>query len=287
MSHWDTSTTVPMLGAWELRRRPTVPAVARAIQRRAAEKGLSASDLSRSAGVSRRAIRRLAAGRVRAADEPELVAVARVLGFDHEQAMGIAHWRQDPAFVELYNEVSEHTLLSPHHLFSLWQLAQATNSIPGSVAEVGVFRGGSARLLARSCRQRRVFLFDTFEGIPYHSSVDVHRMGDFRNTSLRQVSDLMLDCPNAVIRPGVFPHSAGDMPEEAFSLVHIDVDVHEAVVACLEFFYDKLRPGGVLVLDDYGYWSCPGVRLAVRDFFADRPEAPIVTAPYQAAIFKL
>ncbi|MGY1897942.1 TylF/MycF/NovP-related O-methyltransferase [Nocardia gipuzkoensis] len=287
MSNSDSLTTVPVLGSWELRRRPAVPAVARAIQRCAAEKGLSASELSRSAGVSKRAIRRLAAGRVRALDEPELVAVARVLGFDHQQAMGTAHWRQDSGFLELYNEVSEHTLLSPHHLFSLWQLARATNSIPGSVAEVGVFRGGSARLLARSCSQRRVFLFDTFEGIPYHKSVDIHRTGDFRNTSLREVSDLMLDCPNSVIRPGIFPHSACDAREEVFSLVHIDVDVHEAVEACLKFFYDRLHPGGVLVLDDYGYWSCPGVQLAVRDFFADRPEAPIVTAPYQAAIFKL
>jgi hypothetical protein len=153
--------------------------------------------------------------------------------------------------------------------FLLQQVLQVA-SLEGEVAEVGVWRGGSAKLLARAMPGRMVHLFDTFEGMPETSEFDILQPGDFSDTSLESVNEF-LQGYNVHFWPGLFPDSARLLPrllpDTQFVLVHVDVDIYESTKAACEFFWPLLVEGGIMVFDDYNNSECPGANKAVDEFF--------------------
>ena len=164
----------------------------------------------------------------------------------------------------------------------------ATRRCNGDLAECGVYKGGTARILADLARERRLHLFDTFSGMPEtDSNKDIHKMGDFSDTSLDSVKQYLAKCPNVSFNPGLIPHSLGAVRDRAFSFVHIDLDIYSAIKSACEFFYTRLQSGGTFLFDDYGYPSCPGARLAVDEFFSDKPETEIVMSTGQCIVRKL
>ena len=162
--------------------------------------------------------------------------------------------------------------------------------LPGSVAEVGVYQGGSARILTEvfSDAGKTVNLFDTFEGMPsVDTNLDLHKKGDFSDTSVEKVEKQLEGLANFRIFKGLFPDTGKPVDSEKFCMAHVDVDIYKSVRDCCDFFYPKLVSGGVMVFDDYGEPTCPGARTAVDEFFADRPEMPIYIPTGQCFIFKL
>ena len=150
----------------------------------------------------------------------------------------------------------------------LYQLTLQTASLEGSLAECGVYRGGTALLFAKSKpANKRLYLFDTFAGMPEtNPEKDFHLAGDFSDTSLAQVQNLLCGQSNVLFRPGFFPSTAKGLEQETFSLVHCDMDIHSAVLDSCQFFYPRLCCGGLMIFDDYGHPSCPGAKAAVREF---------------------
>lgn len=69
-------------------------------------------------------------------------------------------------------------------------------------------------------------------------------------------------------------------------MAHVDVDIYHAITACCQFIFPRLAAGGFMVFDDYGFPSCPGARLAVDQFFADKKVYPLVLSTGQAIVFK-
>ncbi len=69
----------------------------------------------------------------------------------------------------------------------------------------------------------------------------------------------------------MIPAVLEEVGAERVAWAHIDVDIYAAVRDCLEYLYPRMAPGGMIVLDDYGFPSCPGARRAVDEFFAGRP----------------
>lgn len=67
------------------------------------------------------------------------------------------------------------------------------------------------------------------------------------------------------------------MADRRFSLVHIDVDIYRPTLDALEFFWDRVTPGGMVVCDDYGFSTCPGATAAMDEFFDGR--APVMQLP--------
>jgi hypothetical protein len=67
---------------------------------------------------------------------------------------------------------------------------------------------------------------------------------------------------------GLFQDTLGHAPIEKISLLHIDGDWYDSVMTCLQSFYDRVSPGGIVQIDDYGFWE--GARKAVDDFFRQR-----------------
>jgi O-methyltransferase len=194
----------------------------------------------------------------------------------------------DETFAALYATIEARTVVSRRRCHILYQLAQQAVGQPGEIVEVGVYRGGTAFLLAKAVAgKKRIHLFDTFAGMPdTDPQKDLHNAGDFNDTSLQSVREFLSECDNVDIYPGFFPATATPVASRQFSLVHVDVDIYRSVLDCCLFFYDRMPAGGFMVFDDYGFLSCPGTKEAVDEFFHDKPECPCYLPTGQALVVK-
>jgi O-methyltransferase len=197
-------------------------------------------------------------------------------------------WDEDAHFLELHSEIRNRTLVDKSRCFILYEYVRHAAGLAGDVAEIGVYKGGTARLLARMMPQRTVHLFDTFQGMPETDPIrDLHGQGDFADTSLKSVQAFLSGLPNVQFYPGLFPDTAAPVAAKTFALVHVDADIYSSVQACCAFFYPRLVVGGVMVFDDYGFRSCPGARAAVDEFFLDRPECPVYLPTGQCIVVRM
>lgn len=166
----------------------------------------------------------------------------------------------------------------------LRELLASTDGIHGDIAEVGVYKGGTAQVLVAGAGDSHVYLFDTFAGMPEHDQrLDGRwRVGSFADTSEAEVRELFaVGNDDVTVAAGVFPQDTGHLVEGCtFRFVHLDVDNHGPYTACLGFFYARMAVGGVIVFDDYGESCCPGARIAVDEFFAGREPVVIDGTAY-------
>jgi O-methyltransferase len=196
-----------------------------------------------------------------------------------------------PEFQALYGEISRKTLLNAERAWTVYSLARQALSIDGDFLEAGVYRGGTAlllrRILDRMPGPRRLHLFDTFAGMPQTDpSRDRHRQHDFRDTSVEGVSAFVGRAPRIIYHKGLVPDTFRGLEDIRLAFSHIDVDIHQSVLDCCRFVYPRTAKGGIMLFDDYGFPSCPGARQAVDEFFADKPEFPIVLRTGQAVLFR-
>lgn len=166
------------------------------------------------------------------------------------------------------------TYLHFDRLYTLWQAAGALESDEPAVAEVGAYKGGSAKLIAEALRfhgrVNRFYVCDTFEG---HTVVDPaldghHEVGhQFGKTSAEKVAAYLGAYENVrVLKGDIQETSATLAAERAFGFLHIDVDVYPITKFCLEFFGPRMVRGGVMIVDDYGLVTCEGAKVAVDEF---------------------
>lgn len=220
--------------------------------------------------------------------------IFKILGYQIGSICGIpitqtpASKNEQDVFNVLYKQVGKHSLLTKDRMFMLYQLVKHGNNLDGDMAEVGVCRGGSAKLISKTALNKNIYLFDTFLGTPpIGTEIDLHKARDFGDISFPSVQSFLSDCPNITFCQGIFPKSAEIVKGKKFSLVHIDVDIYRSVKDCLEFFYNRMVKSGIIVIDDYGFWACPGAKRAVSEFFLYKNERPIITTKIQCAVIKL
>jgi O-methyltransferase len=167
--------------------------------------------------------------------------------------------------------------------FAWWfQVMRITReNIPGSFAELGVYKGESAKILHQMAPDRKFHLFDTFGGFSEDDlenetgEAATYTKKNFADTSVGKVIENINGNENILLHPGHFPETAEELSDERFALVNIDADLHDPVKAGLEFFYPRLSPGGVLFIHDYNYkWE--GLKRAVDDFSGHIPENPVM-----------
>jgi hypothetical protein len=176
-------------------------------------------------------------------------------------------------------------------MYNLYRLARQSVGGEGDLAEVGVYKGGSARIICAVKGAKPLRLFDTFAGMPeVNQAVDKgFERGDFSDCSLQGVRHYLRDFPNVHFYQGRFPESARQVAEPPcwYCFVHLDVDIYESTLSGLEYFYPKLSRGGILVSHDYQHTSCQGVRRAFDEFLRDKPERAVELWDTQCALFKL
>ncbi len=175
-----------------------------------------------------------------------------------------------------------YTLMPASRLSALWDYAGEASRLDGAFVECGTYKGGSAAVLISRAGERDVWLFDSWEGCPEPSPYDVDKNGHRGNagefhSSEEDVVELLAKLGPFVARvhrvKGWFeetvPVSVGAIGPIA--LLHLDGDWYESTKACLNGLYSLLLPGGLLVIDDYGYWE--GCRRAVDEFFVGSPNS--------------
>lgn len=165
------------------------------------------------------------------------------------------------------------TLLSLARLHLLWQAARSCARIEGAIIEIGVYRGGSTRVIAEAVRsfdaQRRVVAIDTFEGHPADQVSDfdgpAHRPGHFGDATVEDVQEYLSDLEHVTVVQGAAPQALEQVPEEPIAFAHLDVDLYWPTLETLSILVERLAPGGCVVVDDYASGKCPGVARAVQE----------------------
>ncbi len=157
--------------------------------------------------------------------------------------------------------------------YSFWMQIERLKSenISGAFAELGVYRGETAKFIHQMDPNRKLYLFDTFDGfreedLKLENSTDKkYNISNFADTALETVEDYVNGNENVELIAGYFPESAKEIKEEQYAFVHLDADLYKPTLAGLQFFYPKLAKGGVIIIHDYNHtWD--GVRKAVKEF---------------------
>jgi Macrocin-O-methyltransferase (TylF) len=200
----------------------------------------------------------------------------------------------DRVFTREFARLSPENDVTHERKYNLDQLFQLVLQVGGDVAECGTYKGGSAFFLARRIinhrLDKRLCLFDSFEGLSAPASID----GNYWHAGA--LSSRIEDVQRALaplgaipfidICKGWIPDRFHEVADRRFCFVHIDVDLYQPSLDSIAFFYPRLEPGGIILLDDYGFESCPGVTAAVDRFMADKPEPIINLSAGGALIMK-
>ena len=202
-------------------------------------------------------------------------------------------WLGYAEFKALRELAGPDTLVSPDRCYVLYTLTKQALGLGGDIWECGVYRGGTAALLAelvasgRDPRQK-LHLFDTFQGMPETDPArDVHhRPGDFADTTLAVVRERVGHDDVTVYHEGLIPDTFAGLESSQIALAHVDVDIYKSVLDCCSFIVPRLVRGGFVIFDDYGFPTCPGARTAVDEYFENRPERPLVLPTGQAVVIK-
>jgi hypothetical protein len=157
-----------------------------------------------------------------------------------------------------------------------------SEGIQGDFAELGVWRGNTASVLAyyASLNNRKAYLFDTFAGFDKRdlSGVDENKGVGFKNTSLDLVKDIIgKPSESCIFVKGHFPTTVTEEHRnKKFAIVSLDCDLYEPMKAGLEFFYPLMAKGGVFLLHDYSSHFWEGAKKAIDEFCAKNDERVIL-----------
>jgi O-methyltransferase len=183
------------------------------------------------------------------------------------------------------------TMVKSRNLVNLFSLVEKVNAmnLPGDIVECGVWNGGASAMMAFAClntevpRHRISWLFDSFEGLPPPGPKDgktenkyfFYGMCKGSVQSVEKVfGKLCLSLDNVRIVKGWFDTTLTSAAVDRIAVLHIDADWYDSVKYVLETFYEKVVPGGFVVLDDFGYWD--GCNRALEDFISQRNLSGIV-----------
>ena len=210
----------------------------------------------------------------------------------------------EPGFAPLYARCWDSTMTSVERLYALYKAVEhvARNRIPGDLVECGVWRGGSVMMMALALQKfgdtgRRIHCFDTFEGMTEPGERDIRhqtgeRAADILATTARSEDATMwalaplervqqnmasTGYPAELVRyhKGKVEDTLPEAAPDGVALLRLDTDWYESTKHELVHLYPLLVQGGVLIVDDYGYWR--GSRDATDEYFAAARQAPLLT----------
>ena len=153
-------------------------------------------------------------------------------------------------------------------LATLELLCRRLADVPGAAAELGVYRGFFARCINQLLPERKLYLFDSFEGFGEEAQASESFQAAHRNTAIEKVLAVMPYPERVTVKPGFFPESLEGL-EERFCLVSLDVDFYRTTLDGLRYFWPRLEKGGYLLLHDWGSPSLPGVARALKAYEAE------------------
>jgi len=151
------------------------------------------------------------------------------------------------------------------------------NNVKGAVAEAGVYKGDFAKYINVLFPDRKLYLFDSFEGFDRETVVSQYDnveqtnlwIESLKDTSVNLVMQKMKHKDNVVIRKGFFPQSAEEGGvDEKFAFVNLDMDIYQPTYEGLHFLWDRMSEGGYIFVHDFGHWD--GIEGAVLKFCREK-----------------
>jgi len=198
---------------------------------------------------------------------------------------------KDKEIVDLIKEIKSEVDFAfyPYEAFMIYSVVKTQTDLEGDIAEVGVFQGGSAKLICEAKKDKKLYLFDTFTGLPQVSENDTHfghkhwYDNEFSNTSEESIKKLLNKYDNVDIIKGIFPESGKKIIKNKFCFVHLDVDLYKSTIDSLRFFFPKMVEGGIILIHDY---HSDGIQKAFREFKNENKIHLIELTGSQAMIIK-
>jgi len=185
------------------------------------------------------------------------------------------------------------------------QLLDSTHDLEGETAEAGVLFGLGSYLIC-AYRQLREPGFrgaghhaiDSFTGFEYAHPADIQPESNPAIAKLAKegvadfpyrdrTEEVLAPFPDVEFHEGWIPAVFDTLDDSArYRFVHIDVDLHDPTYDSFEYFYPRVVPGGIIVIDDYGFADWPGCKIATHAF-CDKYGAHVIPLVYgNAAIIK-
>jgi hypothetical protein len=200
----------------------------------------------------------------------------------------------DAGFMTLYEKVRPFTMTSPERLYALYQSVHhvVRHGIQGDFVECGVWKGGSCMMMALTLERlgdtsRRIWLYDTFEGMSEPTEADKQITGESATSLLSQedradqtsvwcwstIEEVRANVASTGFHPDRFVFSKGKVEDtipaslpDTISLLRLDTDWYESTRHELLHLYPLLSAGGILIIDDFGHWE--GAKKAVLEYFS-------------------
>lgn len=169
----------------------------------------------------------------------------------------------DAAFMAAFND----NLREQDDRFKIWRLhtycwaGRSALNHPGDFVECGVFHGFYSAVLIQyldfAAIDKRLYLFDTFAGLSEEYSTDQERRSlddanDLDESWVEGVRKRFEPYPNVVVRKGVVPGVLLEGSPERVALLHLDMNAGAAEIGALEVLFDRMTPGGIVLMDDFG-----------------------------------
>ena len=195
--------------------------------------------------------------------------------------------KYDPKFLEILQKIGDNRGADNEENYTLYSSVKSTSHLRGNIAEVGVYKGGTAKLISEVKGTKNLYLCDTFEGLPETKDKDQFvQKGWLHDTSVESVKEYLKSYENINFLKGIFPHTSEPIIDKEFSFVHLDTNLYQSTLDSLEFFWPRMVTGGRIVSHDYNTTSMPGVKKAFLEFFADQKEKLIEIADSQIMVIK-
>ena len=179
---------------------------------------------------------------------------------------------RDPAFMAAFNRHAGTALeqATIWRIYTLCWAAKRSLRVPGDFVECACYKGTTARIVCDyldfGASGREYFLYDLFEhkGDPGHRQLSAHDAGLYDTVRAR-----FADLPNVHVTQGRVPEVLETIAPQTIAMMHIDLNNADAEVGTLKKLFDRVSPGGAIVLDDYGWLYYQDQKIAEDAFFAE------------------
>ncbi len=193
----------------------------------------------------------------------------------------------DNEFGDIYMRCKDYTMTSKERMYALFKAIEyiVKSKIPGDFVECGVWKGGSVMIMAHTLIKlndinRKIYLYDTFEGMSMPTKDDISVDGESAHIYWKKLQINLDEVKKNVFSTG-YPEEnvifikgkVGDtipktIPKKV-SILRLDTDWYESTYHELNHLFPLIVNKGVLIIDDYGHWI--GAKKAVDEYFVNRP----------------